>query len=276
MNMPDGMGTDGRRRCRTRSAADFSARRFASDGSPMLAQPLSLPLNALAFGAPALARPAENVRVPEPLRSRGVLSIDLGDRQARVLAQLAHPRVVLFGSLLSGAECDALVALAQPKLARSRVVDPLTGRFEDHFARTSEGTYFAADEHPLISAIDQRIARLLDWPAENGEPLQILRYGEGGEYRPHHDYLDPAAPGATAIGGNRVATLILYLQSCGEGGWTDFPEVGFQVAPRKGHALFFSYPEPSPDTKTLHAGLPVIAGEKWIATRWLRQGPYRI
>jgi len=216
----------------------------------------------------------DQAAVPEPLRAPGDTVIRTSDRQIHVLAQMALPRIVLFGNVLSDAECDGLVALARPKLAQSHIVDPATGAFAEHAARTSEGTYFLAGEHPLVDRLDRRIAELLQWPVENGEGLQILHYRPGGEYQPQYDYFEPAVPQVTDTGGNRVATLILYLQSCEEGGWTAFPDVGFQVAPQKGCALFFSYSRPSPETKTLHAGLPVIRGEKWIATRWMRERAY--
>ena len=72
-------------------------------------------------------------------------------------------------------------------------------------------------------------------------------------------------------GGQRVATLVLYLNAPAQGGATTFPDVGLEVTPHPGHAVFFSYARPDPDTRTLHAGAPVHAGEKWIATKWLRE-----
>ena len=213
--------------------------------------------------------------MPEPMRYSGQTTIDTSDRRIFVLAQMAHPRIVLFGDVLSETECDELISLARPKLDGSRVVDSTTGTFTVDDSRTSEGTYFRGGENPLVDRIDRRLSELVRWPVENGEGLQILHYRPGGEYRPHYDYFDPSIPGVMDAGGNRVATLILYLHSCDAGGWTAFPDVGFEVAPRKGHALFFSYDRPATATKTLHAGLPVITGEKWIATRWMRERPYR-
>ena len=72
-------------------------------------------------------------------------------------------------------------------------------------------------------------------------------------------------------GGARVATLVMYLSVPERGGSTTFPDVGFQVAPVKGNAVFFSYDMPHPTTLTRHGGAPVIAGEKWVATKWLRE-----
>jgi prolyl 4-hydroxylase len=114
----------------------------------------------------------------------------------------------------------------------------------------------------------------VNWPVENGEGLQILQYGPGAEYKPHYDYFDPAEPGTPTIlkrGGQRVATLVMYLAEPEKGGGTVFPDVHMEVAPRRGNAVFFSYERPHPSTHTLHGGAPVLAGEKWIATKWLRE-----
>ena len=58
------------------------------------------------------------------------------------------------------------------------------------------------------------------------------------------------------------------------GGGTTFPDVHVEVAPIKGNAVFFSYDRPHPMTRTLHGGAPVIEGEKWVATKWMRQGRF--
>ena len=109
---------------------------------------------------------------------------------------------------------------------------------------------------------------------QNGEGLQILQYVPGTEYKPHYDYFDPDAPGTPSIlkrGGQRVGTLVMYLGEPEKGGGTVFPSVHMSVAPKRGNAVFFSYERPHPSTRTLHGGAPVIAGEKWIATKWLRE-----
>ena len=109
---------------------------------------------------------------------------------------------------------------------------------------------------------------------ENGEGLQILHYRPGTEYKPHYDYFDPAQPGTPTIlqrGGQRVGTLVMYLGEPEKGGGTVFPDVHLEIAPKRGNAVFFTYERPHPSTRTLHGGSPVLAGEKWIATKWLRE-----
>jgi prolyl 4-hydroxylase len=181
---------------------------------------------------------------------------------------------VVLAGLLSDAECDALVAAARPRLARSRTVETETGGEALNPDRTSSGMFFSRGETALIQRIEARIALLLSWPVENGEGLQVLNYGPGAEYKPHYDYFDPTEPGTPSLlqrGGQRVATLLMYLNEPARGGGTTFPDAGFEVAPHRGHAVFFSYNQPSPATRTLHGGAPVIAGEKWVATKWLRE-----
>jgi prolyl 4-hydroxylase len=215
--------------------------------------------------------------VPTPALEDSPTLLMAGDRQVQVLTTLKHPRVVVFGGLLSDEECVALMELAEPRMSRSETVDNATGGSEVNAARTSDGMFFERGQHPLIMTLEQRIADLLRWPVENGEGLQILRYRPGAEYRPHHDYFDPVHSGTPRIlerGGQRVGTLVMYLNTPEGGGATTFPEVGLEVAPVRGNAVFFSYDRAHASTKTLHGGAPVTAGEKWVATKWLRQGVF--
>ncbi|MES2956561.1 MAG: 2OG-Fe(II) oxygenase [Pseudomonadota bacterium] len=217
------------------------------------------------------------VPVPGPDLAQSPLWLDAGDRRVQVLMTMAQPRLVVFGSLLSDDECDAMVALARPRLTRSETVQTETGGNEVNPVRTSSGMFFGREENALCATIEARIARLLAWPLENGEGLQVLHYLPGAEYKPHHDYFDPAKAGTPAIvarGGQRVATLVIYLNAPECGGATSFPDVALEVAPIKGNAVFFSYDRPHPVTRTLHGGSAVIAGEKWVATKWLREGRF--
>lgn len=218
------------------------------------------------------------VPVPEPQLDESPAQVDCGDRIVNVLLAMAQPRVVVFGNLLSPEECDALIAAAEPRMARSLTVATKTGGEEINADRTSDGMFFQRAETELIERIEQRIARLLNWPIENGEGLQVLHYRPGAEYKPHYDYFDPAEPGTATIlkrGGQRVGTLVMYLNTPEKGGGTTFPDVHVEVAPQRGNAVFFSYDRPHPATRTLHGGAPVIAGEKWIATKWLREREFK-
>lgn len=218
------------------------------------------------------------VPVPEPNVADSPLYLDGGDRQVAVLGSLALPRVVILGGLLSDQECDALIAAARPRLSRSLTVATQTGGSEVNPDRTSQGMFFQRGESELVARIEARIARLIRWPVENGEGIQVLHYLPGTEYKPHYDYFDPKEPGTATIvkrGGQRVGTVVMYLSEPEKGGGTSFPDVFFEVAPKRGNAVFFSYERPHPSTKTLHGGSPVIEGEKWIATKWLREREFR-
>jgi prolyl 4-hydroxylase len=217
---------------------------------------------------------APAVPVPEPQVDESPLYIDAGDRRVCVLQNMHNPRVIVFGNLLSDEECDQLIALAKPRLARSLTVATKTGGEEVNADRTSNGMFFQRGENELVKRLEARIAKLVNWPEENGEGLQILHYTPGTEYKPHYDYFDPNEPGTPTIlkrGGQRVATLVMYLGEPEKGGGTTFPDVHLEVAPKRGHCVFFSYERAHPSTKTLHGGAPVLAGEKWIATKWLRE-----
>lgn len=215
------------------------------------------------------------VPVPEPDLTQSPCALHLPDGQvARVVVSMREPRVVVLAGFLSDEECDALRQLAAPRLARSETVDNSTGGSEVNDARTSAGMFFGRGETALIERIEQRIAALLRWPVENGEGLQVLHYRPGAEYKPHYDYFDPAQPGSATIlkrGGQRVGTVVMYLNTPEAGGGTTFPDVHLEVFPVKGHAVFFSYDRAHPDSRSLHGGAPVIAGEKWVATKWLRE-----
>jgi prolyl 4-hydroxylase len=224
---------------------------------------------------PALAEPARPV--PGAAISAGTPSFHAGDREVRVVMAMASPRVVVFADLLSADECGELIALARSRLARSETVETSTGASAVNPARTSEGMFFEPAEFAVCARLEQRIAALLGWPLENGEGLQILRYGPGTEYRPHYDYFDPAEAGTPTIlkrGGQRVGSIVCYLNTPEAGGATVFPDVGLEVAPVRGNAVFFSYDRPHPSTRTLHGGAEVSAGEKWVATKWMREGRF--
>jgi prolyl 4-hydroxylase len=243
------------------------------DGTAVAAMEQTLRDRLAELGPEAVALAPASV-VPEPvLDGQTVLTLADGHR-VQVLATMRAPRVVVFGGLLTDAECEGLMALAAPRLLRSETVDNATGGSEVNVARTSDGMFFERGEAALVTTIEARIAELLRWPVEHGEGVQVLRYRPGAEYRPHHDYFDPAHAGTPRIlerGGQRVGTLVMYLNTPQGGGATTFPDVGLEVAPVRGNAVFFSYERAHVSTRTLHGGAPVTAGEKWVATKWLRE-----
>lgn len=201
------------------------------------------------------------------------------DRAIRVSMRMAAPVVALLDNVMSTQECDRLIEMSRAKLQRSTIVDPTNGEHKVIVDRGSSGTHFAVNENAFISSLDRRIAELMHWPLEHGEGLQILNYQVGGEYKPHFDYFPPEQVGSglhLAKGGQRVSTLILYLNDVDQGGETIFPAIHLSVIPKKGSAIYFEYCNDAGqvDPSTLHGGAPVLSGEKWIATKWMRQRRY--
>jgi prolyl 4-hydroxylase len=228
-----------------------------------------LPAETLEIGGAPLTYEAEPLRVPE-----GAL-IRLGEREVRVISRMQRPASVLLDNFLSTDECEQLVSLARPRLDRSTVVDPVTGRNVVAGHRSSHGMFFRLGEKPLIARIETRIAELTSLPVENGEGLQLLHYEAGAESTPHVDYLtagNQTNRDSIARSGQRVGTLLMYLNDVEGGGETVFPQIGWSVVPRRGQALYFEYGSRSglSDPSSLHASTPLRTGEKWVATKWLR------
>ena len=211
---------------------------------------------------------------PTPQLDTSGAMVDAGDKWVNVLQRVHAPDLCVFSNLLSAAECEALVEAAKPRLLRSRTIDTQTGAEALNRDRTSDGMFFTRFENAIVQRVELRVARLLGWPVQNFEGMQVLRYRNGAQYKPHYDYFDtgePATPALLARGGQRVATLIMYLQAPERGGATVFPDAAISVPPIRGSAVFFSYADASADSLSLHGGAPVEAGEKWIATLWLRE-----
>jgi prolyl 4-hydroxylase len=181
------------------------------------------------------------------------------------------PEVRVFPGIFTAAECSYLIEVATPSLHPSVVVDPHTGRQMPNPIRTSTATAFPfMDENPAIHALNRRLAAASGTDVRQGEPLQVLRYAPREEYRPHSD----ALPGV-ALNQQRVMTFLAYLNEDYEGGETAFPELGFQFRGRTGDGLLFrnASPDGTPDSKSVHAGLPVTRGAKYLASRWIRAAP---
>jgi prolyl 4-hydroxylase len=198
------------------------------------------------------------------------------DRTVRVAARAARPMLAVLADLLSAEECEALIALAKPRLAPSTVVDPDSGHDVIAPHRNSLGMFFRLQENPFIARLDKRIAEVMNLPVENGEGIQVLHYPTGALNTPHFDFLLPSNPAnraSIARSGQRVSTLIAYLNDVENGGETAFPEAGWEVSPQRGNAVYFEYcnSRGQVDHRSLHGGNLVLAGEKWVATKWMRQ-----
>ena len=182
------------------------------------------------------------------------------------------PHVTFFRTLFTAAECGYLVRAATPMLAPSVVVDPASGRQRPDPVRISDSAGFTLPlENPAVHALNQRIAAASRTRWAQGEPLQVLRYRPGGEYKPHFD----ALPG---LANQRTLTMIVWLSEDYEGGETKFMKTGAAFRGRAGDALLFrnASPDGVRDPDSAHAGLPVTRGEKLIASRWIRERPFEL
>ena len=182
------------------------------------------------------------------------------------------PRVLLHRAFLSADECAHIARSAQDLLEPSSVFDPASGRHVAHPIRTSSAATIGPTRESLpIRAILNRIAALAGQPADHGEPLSVLHYAPGQQYRMHMD----AIPSAS---NQRVATVLLFLNDAYEGGETLFEASGLAVRGRAGDALLFANTlgNGAPDPQSRHAGAPVRSGAKWLATRWIRARPYDV
>lgn len=179
------------------------------------------------------------------------------------------PRILHFAGLLSPGECAHLASVGGALLEPARVFDPVTGRLIPHPVRTSDGgTIGPTCEDLVVQAINRRIAAISGTMISQGEPLVVLRYAPGQEYRLHLD----AIPGAD---NQRSMTVLVYLNGGFTGGETAFPEPGVIIVPRGGDAVLFDNlrDDGTADPCARHAGLPVRQGAKWLATRWIRRRP---
>lgn len=198
-------------------------------------------------------------------------------RVCNILVDVKLPRIIMIDNFLSHSECEKIIELARPNIKRSMVVNHDEPGSKLHKARTSKGTFFSKAQTDLIADIEKRVSVFTNWPQSHQETMQVLNYSVDEEYQPHFDYFDPNAKTTEATlkrGGQRVATMIMYLNDCAGGGGTVFPDAGIEVHPKKGCAVFFSYPTPTPSNKSRHGGQPVVTGEKWIAVKWLRQSEF--
>ncbi|NWG91369.1 MAG: 2OG-Fe(II) oxygenase [Parvularculaceae bacterium] len=186
------------------------------------------------------------------------------------------PKIVRFRGAAGIDLCDHLAVTALPRLRRQEIVDPRDNIAKPHPHRTAwgAGLGFGFADIPSVFA-SQRLARLARLPHEHGEALTILRYRPGEQYHPHHDFLGPNDPDLY-VHGQRIRTALLYLNEGFIGGETHFLAPNIKFAGRSGDALVFHNVDDAgaPDVSARHAGLPVLRGEKWLASLWLRDRPF--
>jgi prolyl 4-hydroxylase len=190
------------------------------------------------------------------------------------------PLVRRFRAVIPPLVLDFVIRLAAPLVQRSMIVDARTGEMRADPMRTSSHVTLGPREHDhVLEAIERCISRVSGLPALNGEFLQILRYRPGEEFRPHVDYFNESGASAyrsLADGGQRAQTVLLYLNADYTGGGTFFSRLRLQVEPRPGDLLHFHNlaADGLGHQDSLHAGLPVVSGEKWLLSQWIRSERY--
>ncbi|XP_043712326.1 probable prolyl 4-hydroxylase 9 [Telopea speciosissima] len=197
------------------------------------------------------------------------------------------PRALYFPKFATSEQCQSIIKMAKSKLRPSTLALRKGETAENTKGiRTSSGTFISAsnDKTGILDIIERKIARVTMIPKSHGEAFNVLRYEIGQRYNSHYDAFNPAVYGPQKS--QRIASFLLYLSDVNEGGETMFPYengfmdfnydykkcIGLKVRPRQGDGLLFYslYPNGTTDPTSLHGSCPVIEGEKWVATKWIR------
>lgn len=181
------------------------------------------------------------------------------------------PFAVTAKGLIGETERAYLIERAEPSLRRSTVVDRRSGRTLAHPDRKSDTMLFGVgNEDLVISALRRRVAAFCGVDAGRMEPLQIIRYRVGDEFRTH---VDAVAPGEN----QRIMTALVYLTDDYDGGETQFTRTGLSFRGDAGDVLMFRNADEwgRADPLSEHAGLPVRRGTKIILSCWIREREYR-
>ena len=164
--------------------------------------------------------------------------------------------------------------MGEPALQRGMIVNETGGESVEDVRSNRVMHFGLADSDLLLELINHRLAEVAGLPTENGEGLGVLHYAPGERYAPHVDYIPetPANARHLAERGQRIRTVLVYLNEDFEGGATEFPRLDLKFKPAKGSALVFDSvtADGSVDPMTLHTGAPPTSGEKWIISKWFR------
>ena len=189
----------------------------------------------------------------------------------------SNPMLGYVDDVVSKSECDYIIQLAKGRLKRAQVsLDDKSAVIEN---RSGSNAWVRYSEDDIVEKIGHRIADIVGIPLENAEAMQVIHYGPGQEYRAHFDSYDLSTRRGQRCcqnGGQRLLTSLVYLNSVDEGGATYFPKLKAGVETKMGRMAVFhnvgdDYLKPHPSS--LHAGTPVIRGEKWAFNIWFRARP---
>jgi len=190
--------------------------------------------------------------------------------------RVPSPALELFvlRNFLDAQECAALIERIDTNRRPSTIADP-NG---DEYFRTSE-TCDLDGADPAIAALDAKFAGLTGIDPAHGEPVQGQRYQEGQEFKPHTDYFEPGGADFErycSVTGQRTWTFMIYLNDVAAGGATRFREIGKTIQPERGKLLAWNnrLADGTPNPATIHHGMKVRKGVKYVITRWYRERPW--
>ena len=188
------------------------------------------------------------------------------------------PRITIFHDLISDEEADVLKSLAQPRLKRATVHNKSTGKLENAPYRVSKTAWLEndlpEDKNGVVRRVNRRMEDATELSHDYAELQQVNNYGIGGQYEPHYDMATKhdfkVQKRSAGVTGNRIATMLVYIDEPVAGGATIFTDSGVRLLSKKNAAAFWYnlLPNGDPDLLTRHAGCPVLAGKKWVMNKW--------
>lgn len=192
------------------------------------------------------------------------------------IRRIPSERIELFdcAGFLTASLCAELIRLIDEDRRPSTIADE---NGDDYF-RTSETCDLAADE-PAVRELESRLLALNGIDPAYGEPVQGQRYAVGQEFKNHTDYFEPNGPDYAkycSVAGNRTWTFMVYLNAVESGGGTRFKVIGKTFQPEAGKLLFWNNrrADGSLNPVTLHHGMKVRKGVKYVITKWYREKPW--
>ncbi len=187
-----------------------------------------------------------------------------------------QPRFAAHSGLLPLALCKYLIKASTPRLQRAQVFDAHSGTLKTDPMRTNTtAAYSVIDTDVVMQLARARLAHASGVAFDALEPMEVLHYTGGELYKPHIDFFHPSRSGYAdemRIRGQRIRTCLVYLNAGYEGGETEFPQLGIKFRGETGEALVFDNvgADGAGDMNTVHTGLPVTRGEKWLLSQWIR------
>jgi prolyl 4-hydroxylase len=186
------------------------------------------------------------------------------------------PLVLTIDNCLTVDECNHMIQISKPKMARSLVSNEKQG--VESASRTSLNAWIQHDYDEITLRIGEKIANIIGIPLENAEAYQVLHYDINGEYRNHYDSWEHDGSEKTLrcmkYGGARLKTALVYLNDVEEGGSTRLNRLNIDVLPKQGKLLIFENTYVGTNIKhplSEHAGMPVIKGEKYAFNLWFKE-----